>query len=58
MFFTRGEALRVYDLLDGLGCMSNPACFFNDFTTTTECGYKSNGVSTLECDASGFLVNL
>jgi hypothetical protein len=47
--FAPGEAQRVYDLLDGLGCIGNEGCGFNDFTPTTACDYKSDVRYEIRC---------
>jgi hypothetical protein len=49
--FAAGEAQRVYDLLDGLGCIGNVNCtLLGDFTPTTSCETKP---SFLKCNAAG-----
>jgi hypothetical protein len=54
--FAPGEAQRVYDLLDGLGCIGNINCTdLGDFTPTTACDYKRQN---LKCDANGRLADL
>jgi hypothetical protein len=53
--FADGEAQRVYDLLDGLGCIGNP-CFFQNFTIDNTCDY--HGSLLLACDASGHVIQL
>jgi hypothetical protein len=54
--FADGEAQRVYDLLDGLGCIGSRACpRLNDFTPTTACDYKLN---YLKCNDAGRLAHL
>jgi hypothetical protein len=51
--FAAGEAQRVYDLLDGLGCIGNVDCAaLGDFTPTTACNYNT---SHLKCNAAGRL---
>jgi hypothetical protein len=51
--FADGEAQRVYDLLDGLGCIGNENCTrLGDFTPTTACDYKLN---YLKCNNAGLL---
>jgi hypothetical protein len=54
--FAAGEGQRLYDLLDGLGCIGNENCTrLGDFTPTTACDYKPN---TLICNDDGLLVAL
>jgi hypothetical protein len=54
--FAPGEAQRVYDLLDGLGCIGNINCTdLGDFTPTTACDYKLN---YLKCNGAGRLSHL
>jgi hypothetical protein len=36
--FQKGEAERVYTLLDALGCIDNTSCAFGDFKPTDGCG--------------------
>jgi hypothetical protein len=51
--FAPGEAQRVYDLLDGLGCIGNINCTrLGDFTPTTACDYKP---SHMQCNNAGLL---
>jgi hypothetical protein len=51
--FAAGEAQRVYDLLDGLGCIGNENCtLLGDFTPTTACDYKP---TFLKCNNAGLL---
>jgi hypothetical protein len=51
--FAAGEAQRVYDLLDGLGCIGNSNCSaLGDFTPTTACDYKPD---YLTCNRAGLL---
>jgi hypothetical protein len=51
--FAPGEGQRVYDLLDGLGCIGNSDCTtLGDFTPTTACDYKPN---YLKCNDAGLL---
>jgi hypothetical protein len=54
--FAPGEGQRVYDLLDGLGCVGNANCsFLGDFTPTTACNYR---ISYLKCNDAGLLAHL
>jgi hypothetical protein len=54
--FANGEGQRVYDLLDGLGCIGNINCTdLGDFTPTTACNYKP---SVLKCNDAGRLAYL
>jgi hypothetical protein len=54
--FASGEGQRVYDLLDGLGCIGNSQCtLFGDFKPTTACSYQPN---FLKCDDNGRLAHL
>jgi hypothetical protein len=54
--FAPGEAQRVYDLLDGLGCIDNDNCHaLRDFTPTSSC---SANLAYLKCDSQGFLEHL
>jgi hypothetical protein len=51
--FAAGEGQRVYDLLDGLGCIGNAKCYqLGDFTPTTACDYKPGH---LRCNDAGLL---
>jgi hypothetical protein len=51
--FAPGEGQRVYDLLDGLGCIGNINCTdLGDFTPTTACDYRPR---YLGCDNAGLL---
>jgi hypothetical protein len=50
--FAPGEGQRVYDLLDGLGCIGNVKCRLAAFTPTTGC---DKNALNLKCDASGRL---
>jgi hypothetical protein len=53
--FADGEGQRVYDLLDGLGCIGNTDCInLGSFTPTTAC----NRTSFLKCDSAGNLAHL
>jgi hypothetical protein len=48
--FASGEAQRLYDLLDGLGCIGNSNCVLGDFTPTSAC----NDISMrLRCNNAG-----
>jgi hypothetical protein len=54
--FADGEAQRVYDLLDGLGCIGNSNCArFDEFTPTTACNYQPG---YLQCNSAGRLAYL
>jgi hypothetical protein len=54
--FAAGEAQRVYDLLDGLGCIGNVNCtYLGNFTPTSTCEGR---VGNLKCDAQGLLAYL
>jgi hypothetical protein len=54
--FAPGEAQRVYDLLDGLGCIGNSYCSnLGDFTPTTACDYSPG---FLDCNSAGLLSHL
>jgi hypothetical protein len=54
--FAAGEGQRVYDLIDGLGCIGNANCTkLGDFTPTTACNYNIN---YLRCDFNGQLAQL
>jgi hypothetical protein len=54
--FAPGEGQRVYDLLDGLGCIGNSNCDdLGDFTPTTACDYNT---TYLKCNNAGFLAHL
>jgi hypothetical protein len=54
--FASGEAQRVYDLLNGLGCIGNENCtWLKDFTSTTACNYKPD---YLKCNGAGLLSHL
>jgi hypothetical protein len=50
--FAADEGQRVYDLLDGLGCIGNANCRLNDFTPTTACDYTP---AYLKCNDAGLL---
>jgi hypothetical protein len=51
--FASGEGERVYNLLDGLGCIGNTKCTqLRDFTSSTACNYKPQ---EMKCDSSGKL---
>jgi hypothetical protein len=53
LVFAAGEGQRVYDLLDGLGCIGNSKCSnLGDFTPTTACDYKP---PLLQCNSDGLL---
>jgi hypothetical protein len=53
--FATGEGKRVYDLLDGLGCIGNSKCAnLGDFTPTIACDYKP----FLKCNNVGLLAHL
>jgi hypothetical protein len=53
--FAISEAQRVYDLLDGLGCIGNALCPLTNFTKGAECGYNLDYMS---CDSKGYLDRL
>jgi hypothetical protein len=54
--FADGEGQRVYDLLDGLGCIGNSNCTeLGEFTPTTACDYKP---TSLRCNDTGLLSHL
>jgi hypothetical protein len=50
--FAAGEAQRVFDLLDGLGCFGNIDCTLKDFTPTAECDFDTN---YLKCNGTGHM---
>jgi hypothetical protein len=45
--FADGEGQRVYDLLDGLGCIGHSNCDLSNFTPTTPCNDRGE---ILKCD--------
>jgi hypothetical protein len=54
--FANGEGQRVYDLLDGLGCIGNSNCTdLGDFMPATACDYKPE---FLKCNDTGLLTYL
>jgi hypothetical protein len=53
--FREGEAQRLYDVLDGLGCFESDKCELSDFKPTTACDYKPDH---LQCAADKGLVKL
>jgi hypothetical protein len=53
--FLVGEALRIRDLLDGLGCIGKPECVLKDFKTTSRCDFN---VTYLKCSPGGRLAHL
>lgn len=53
--FAPGEAQRLYDLLDGLGCIGNSMCELSDFTTTKPCNYRG---MPLRCTSQGRVMRM
>jgi hypothetical protein len=54
--FADGEAQRVYDLLDGLGCIGNANCWrLGDFTPNSSCDYNPGYVECNDAGRLGFL---
>jgi hypothetical protein len=54
--FAAGEGQRVYDMLDGLGCIGNMNCtFLNDFLPTNNCDLNPD---FLRCNSDGHLIHL
>jgi hypothetical protein len=53
--FANGEGQRVFDLLDGLGCIGNRNCPLHDFVPSHACNANAN---ELKCNNDGFLASL
>jgi hypothetical protein len=53
--FATGEAQRIYNLLDGIGCFSNDQCVLKDFTVSSKCDHNT---AALSCNTAGLLTNL
>jgi hypothetical protein len=54
--FAQGEAQRVYNLLNGLGCIGNGMCApLSNFTLSSACDSQ---LAHLKCNAVGQLAHL
>jgi hypothetical protein len=50
--FAPGEVMRVYNLLEELGCIGNMGCGLRMFTEQSDCEFK---IGFMKCDAQGQL---
>jgi hypothetical protein len=53
--FAAGEAQRVYNLLDELGCFETSKCDLKDFEPSKQCDFKTQ---KMRCDATGRVLYL